>query len=402
MNRLTIALLTGCMALVGPELRAETFILAHGGRIEGRWLNSEGELNENYDIELHGGGRITLMADQVQEVIVKSENQLRYEAALPKVPHTLEGHWDMAEKCRKAGLKTQRDYHLRKVIEFDPDHEKARYGLGFSRVDGKWIRAEEWLVKQGYVRYKGAWRLAQEVDLDARLERRTIEEKEWRKRLKVWRSSIVRGRNDSAQALSDLKSINNTLAITALAEMLNDEDEVKQLKVVYIEVLGQFNSPAAAAALLERVMKDPDPNIRERCIEKLKVRGTGQAVAALSKGLKDKSNTVINQSAWALGQLGAPEAIPALINAVTTKHRVQVAGGNPNQMAAGFSNIGGNGFNTGGRAKFAEHEVRNQQVLNALTELTPDGVNFGYDKQRWKNWFAFVQSPPGIDLRRDF
>ena len=40
------------------------------------------------------------------------------------VPNTVEGHWDMAERCRKAGLKTQRDTHLQKVLELDPNHRR--------------------------------------------------------------------------------------------------------------------------------------------------------------------------------------------------------------------------------------------------------------------------------------
>ena len=219
---------------------------------------------------------------QVEEVIVQSEALRRYEELLPKVPNTVEGHLDMAERCRKAGLKEQREFHLEKVLELDPNQADARRGLGYSQVDGQWIRADEWFENQGYVRHKGGWRLPQEVDLDTRHDRQVVEEKEWRKRLQVWRNSVVRGRNDAAEALAQLRAVDSPLAIAGLSEMLADSEEPKQLKLLYIDVLGKFRSRSAVAALLKRVMQDPDLEIRERSIDAAKVHGSQQAVAVLT------------------------------------------------------------------------------------------------------------------------
>ena len=398
-------LLWTCVAvtcILAPQVRAEVFLLTHGGRVEGEWRNKDGAPHETYEIETPDGGKITLSASQVAEVIVKSEVLRRYEELLPKVPDTVEGHTEMAERCRKAGLKSQREFHLRKVLELDPNNADAHRGLGYSQVDGEWIKADEWLKNQGYVRYKGAWRLPQEVELDARDERQSVEEKDWRKRLRRWRGSIVQGRDDSAESLAQLRAVDSPLAIAGLSELLHEDDEPTQLKLLYIELLGKFHGSAAAAALLERVMKDPELEVRERSIEALKKHGTHQAVAVLSRALKDKDNQVVNQAAWALGRLGAPEAIPALIEAITTKHRFQVQpGGGPGSINTGFSPTGGNALQAGGRPRIIEKELPNRHVLQALTLLTPDGINFSYDRQAWKNWFAHQQIEPGANLRRD-
>ena len=384
------------------ELRAEVFILTNGGRIEGEWLNRDREPHLMYEVETVAGGRVTLSSSQVERVVVKSDALLRYEAELPKVPDTKDGHWEMAEQCRKAGLKPQREFHLRKVLEFEPNHSDARHALGYSQVDGEWIKADEWLANQGYVRHKGSWRLPQEVELDARQERQALEEREWRKRLRVWRSSIARGRNDSAEALAQIRAVDSAYAVTGLAEMLSDKDEVKPLKLIYIEVLGKFNNPNAAAALLGRVMKDPDQEVRERAIEALSSNDTSQAVAVLSRALGDKDNYVVNQAGWALGRLGDPAAIPPLIDAVVTKHKFTIAaGGVPGSLNAGFSPSGGTSFQPGGRPRIIEKDLPNRQVLIALTSLTPGGVNFSYDKQAWKNWWAQSQIDPNVSLRRD-
>ncbi len=383
-------------------VRGEVFLLTNGGRVEGEWINRSPDTPAMYEIDLADGGHVTLSKEQVDRVIVKSDAVLAYEAALPKVPDTVKGHWAMAERCRKAGLKTQREFHLRKVLELEPGNSDARHALGYSLVDGEWIKADEWLREQGYVRHKGAWRLPQEVELDARNERQSLEEKEWRKRLRVSRNSIVRGRNDSAEALAQLKAVNSAYAITGLKEMLSDKDEPQQLKLIYIDLLGQFDNSSAVAGLLERVMKDPDPEIRERSIEALKKHGVEQAVAVLSRALGDKDNKVVNHAGWALGRLGSPAAVGPLIDAVTTKHKFKITGGNPGSMNAGFSSTGGMQFSPGGqRPRIIERELQNRQVLSALTALTPQGVNFGYNKQAWKNWLAQQHYDPGINLRRD-
>ena len=112
---------------------------------------------------------------------------------------------------------------------------------------------------------------------------------------------------------------------------------------------------------------------------------------------------MVNQAAWALGRLGDPSAIPALIDAVVTKHRFKVqTGSGPGGISGGFSPQGGGGMQAGGGVKIIEQEFQNRQVLSALTALVPNGVNFAYDKLAWKNWYAQQQQiAPGTNLRRD-
>ncbi len=399
-TRLLTLLMATTFACVALDAHAAIFLLTNGGRLEGEWLNRDTEPLVMYEITTTGGGRLTLSTAQVERVIVKSKSLLSYEAALPKVPDTVEGHWDMAERCRKAGLKPQREIHLRRVVELSPDHSDARHALGYSKVDGEWVKPDEWLAQQGYIRHKGAWRLPQEVELIAQQERQELEQQEWRKRLRRWRTSITRGRNDSADALAQLRAVDSAYAITGLTEMLNEKNEAKPLKLLYIEILGQFNSSNATAALLKRVMTDPDQEIRERSITALQKHGSEQARAMLSRSLKDKNNQIVNDAAWALGKLNDPAAIPALIEAVVTTHKTKVyPGGAPGGINAGMGSNGG-GLTMGGRPKIIEHDVQNRQVLGALTSLVPEGVNFAYNKLAWKNWWALEQAVPGVNLRR--
>ena len=101
----------------------------------------------SYEIETPSGGRVTFSASQVEEVIVKSDVLKRYEEFLPKVANTLEGHWDMAERCRKAGLKPQRELHMRKVLEFEPRSRRGATWFGIQ--PGRWSLDQDGRVAAG-------------------------------------------------------------------------------------------------------------------------------------------------------------------------------------------------------------------------------------------------------------
>ncbi|MFO7902137.1 MAG: HEAT repeat domain-containing protein [Planctomycetota bacterium] len=389
------------VALATVHVRADVFLLTHGGRIEGEWLNSEADPPSTYEIATQGGGHLTLAADQVERVVVKSKIRRQYEAALPRVPDTVEGHWDMAERCREAGLDAEREFHLGRILELSPDHSEARHALGYSRVQGNWVKQDEWHQKQGYVRHEGTWKLPQEIELSSRRETREEKEIEWRKKLRRWRKSILRRRDTTSEALAQMRAVDSPYAIAAVAELLNEESDPTSLKIVYVEILSQFDNSNAVAALLQRVMRDPDLEIRERSIEAIRKHGKEQAVAVLSRALKADENAVINRAAWALERLGDPAAIPALIEAVVTTHKIKVyPGGGPGSINTSMGS-GGTGLTMGGKPKVVKRTLRNREVLRALTSLTEDGVNFAYNKEAWKDWWSRKHVVPGINLRRN-
>ena len=89
-----LSLAVPCLSLAVPCLslcravRADMFVLANGGRIEGAWLNPDESPRASYQIETPFGGRLTLDGAEVERVVVKSEAERRYEAFLPSVPDT--------------------------------------------------------------------------------------------------------------------------------------------------------------------------------------------------------------------------------------------------------------------------------------------------------------------------
>lgn len=401
MGNILLLLIALPIALTAVNARAEVFVLTEGGRIEGDWLNSETDAPSTYEIGISGGGHLTLDADQVERVVVTSKIRRQYEAALPKVPHTAAGHWDMAQRCQEAGLDAEREFHLRQVLELSPDHSDARHALGYSRVQGNWVMPDEWREKQGYIRHQGSWKLPQEIQLASRRDKREEKEIEWRKKLRRWRKSILRGRDSRAEGLAQMRAIDSPYAIAAVSELLNEESDPVSLKLLYIEILSQFDSSSAVTALLQRVMRDSDLEIRERSIEAIRGHGEEHAVAVLSQALQADENAVVNRAAWALERLGDPAAIPSLIEAVVTTHKTTVyPGGGPGSINTSMGS-GGTGLQMGGKPKVVKRSLRNRAVLSALTSLTKEETSFGYDQEAWRHWWAQKQVVPRINLRRN-
>ena len=124
--------LVGAVPLVGTEplVRAETIVLANGTQLTGHVLSSEPGPNEPYVIQLDGGGKITLTAAQVQQVLPDNPKQTEYRQRLASLADTPAAHWEMAEWCRGQQLKDLREAHLQHVLRLDPEHADARHALG--------------------------------------------------------------------------------------------------------------------------------------------------------------------------------------------------------------------------------------------------------------------------------
>lgn len=403
--RLPFASLIAAAALmVADPSRAAVFLLVNGGQIEGEWVNRDEKQRQTYVVRTEHGGVITVANAQVDEVVEKSEALAWYEHWLPKTPQTVEGHWKMAEECRKRWLKEQREHHLGEILKLDPDHKQARYGLGYSRVEDRWVKTDEWMTNQGYIRYRGDWRIPQDVMLEKAAEEVANRQRDWKEKVSTWHSWIRKGRGKERDAVDSLRAIDDPSAAAALADILKDEKEPRHVRMLMIEVMGKLQSPIAVGTFVERAINDPDPNIRDACLDQLARFGTEHAVRAFQKLLKSSDNKIVNRAAYCLGSLGEPEATLALINSLVTEHKFLVkTGGDPGRMNVGFGNGpggGGNTFGVGGRPKLVKQSLKNENVLNALIALNP-GVNFNYNIEAWKAWYIDQRQPPLEDLRRD-
>jgi hypothetical protein len=380
---------------------AETFVLNNGGLVEGELLNADEVPRVTYVVRT-SLGKISLPKRQVRLVRGESAAQNWYRDTLKKMPDTLDGNWKMAELCREKRLTDERRVHMENVLTFDTNHEGARRGLGYTHLDKSWIRTDLWMMKQGLVRRNSEWRAPQEHFILEMARKNDAATKEWYRSVKRWHSWL--GKKRHTEGLRSFAQIKDPLAADALVNLLEDENN-RDVKLLLVATLSRLNSGAGVGAFLKMAMSEQDPDVADACIDSLVKFGGYQASAFLmgKGGLLNADNKVVNRAAAVLARLKDDEAVPALIEALVTKHKfiLKPGGGAPGSINPIFGGNGGGGLNMGGKAKIIRRDVQNPKVHAALMSLVGN-VDFKYDKVAWKRWLANEQTPKNVNLRREF
>ena len=259
---------------------------------------------------------------------------------------------------------------------------------------------QELMSDRGYVRYRGAWRTVQEIELIERAERRNLAQKEWNARLERLRKQIDQPAQ-SERAAEEIREIADPHAVPALAAALGKEGTFG-VRSLYIEALSRIRSGEAAAALTFAAVDHPDPETRIAAAERLAAIGPHLAMPGLVAALAAPDNARLNRAAEAIARIGVgPAAAPAigpLVDALETEHLMVVGDGTPEGSTTATFTPNNGGLSVGGGAKRVKRRVRNERVLEALVALT--GMNFEWDAAAWRTWLASRESPPDYDPRR--
>ncbi|HUY88039.1 MAG TPA: HEAT repeat domain-containing protein [Pirellulales bacterium] len=381
-----------CLTFAAGDLRAETFLLASGGRIEGEIVNPEQSPRENYVIKTDSGGRITLARAQVKEVIRQTDAEAEFEKVRPQFADSPDGQFALAEWCREHGLERLRNKHLKRVLELDPSHKEAHRLL--HHFQGK--SQKKFWEDQGYVLYQGDWMSPQEVELKERARQAELAAKEWRRQLKVWRGWLNSDR--SQEAIANINQIDDPYAVPALTDALTKETAVP-LRNRYIEALARIGSAPAWQVLCQFSLRDDNEDVRQTCLDFLDDNPLPAAVNFYIKHLKDPENRVVLRAADGLLRMKDRRAIGPLIDALVTSHKRVISPAQAGGMSATFG-LGGYSFGTP-KAQVVTEYYKNENVLNALVQLT-GGVNFGYEVDGWKTWRASQKKKTqSLNARRD-
>lgn len=393
---------TACGWTSTTGARADVFYLANGGEIRGQLLNVDQEPRESYVVRTDDGARLILASSQVRRFVPKSPERRHYEALLPRMPQSAQGHWKMAQWCREQGLEEEREHHLHEVLRHDANHKDARLALGYTSLDGEWIKTDEWNRRQGYVYYQGKWQTPQEVELLTLQQKLDEAQRQFRPDLKRWRGWLEsRNRDRQQQGLANIRGVKDPLAATTVAALYDDE-ELPAVRRLWIEVLGKLPGGMASDTLAKAAVEDGDANVREAARDSLEERGDRRAIGALLAELKSTDNKKVNRAAAALARINDMETFLPLVDALVTEHKFIVTRGQGGGIGATFSPTGGTSFNPGGGPKLEKHKLNNRDVLNALVQLTVEHrANFGYDAEKWKEWYADLHTPDEVNLRRD-
>lgn len=290
---------------------------------------------------------------------------VKYDQVRPTYPDTAEGQWSLALWCRDRSLEEQFKRHAERVIELAPDHINARQALGHAKIGGRWI-AEDDAMRQGYVRYKGEWKLPREIE---RLEgpgEKDIAEKDWDAKLSRW-TAAPHGDQKARENISD---ITDPAAVPALSKgMLVKRDRVApEYRLLYVEALSKIKSPEAAMVLAMSAIDDSAEEVRLSCLDALEHKfeesnDKKMVVQYFVKRLDPKeSNATISQAAIALGRIKDGAAVGPLINALLSRN-----------------------------SKTTSVRVPNRAVHDALVSIT--GQNFDFDERAWRTWLNAQKKP---------
>ena len=394
------------LAYAGPgaglrRASGELFILQNGGKVSGEIVPQDPPDKDNWVIKTDAGATITLARSQVKQTLHQRPEDVEYEKLRVRAADTVQGQWELAEWCRENHLVAQREKHLRRIIELDPDHQQARLALGYERHGDAWTTQEELMTKQGYRRYKGHWRLPQEIEIMEKERQKELAQKEWMQKIVTWRNWLGTGRDQ--QARDNLMSIKDDAAVKGLAESLKNDsrDEVRR---VLIDALAHVGTTPALMALTAWTMQERVQDLALSCLEHLRKAKCHDAVVYFVARLRNKDNTVVNRAGMALGVLGDPSAVGPLIDALITTHKFKIVTGNPGQTSAGFGNgpgknsMGGGGLSVGGSPQIISRQLPNDSVHDALVLLT--GVDYNFNTAQWKAWYATQRQRPTINGRR--
>ena len=299
------------------------FVLSNGGRVTGELVNRDESPRKTYVVQTADGARVTFEASQVRQVIRPRPNEVEYERIRSTYPDTVRGQWDLAQWCRDHHLTAQREVHLRRVIELDPDHVDARRALGYSKVDGQWATRDEVMTQRGYVLYNGHWVTPQEKSDLENKHKLESGQQEWFKKVKLWRGWL--GGNRDQEAREKFRGVDDPAAVKALAAALNKELS-EPVRMLYVESLTKIASPDAIKVLAITSVEDDADEVRLSCLEYLQTKPRPEVVNYYINRLRDKSHdpVVINRAAVGLGRMKDPSAIAPLIDALITFRLVRI------------------------------------------------------------------------------
>lgn len=393
--RLAVCLLVLATFAIPPHASADTLRLKNGGQLRGTWINAAKQPNEAYVLHTVTGGYVRVEAEQVDSAEQATDDRRRYDEQAPRLPDTVDDHWRVAEWCREREMVAERQAHLQRIIELDPDHAHARRALGYSMLHGKWQRPENYMNARGYRLYRGRWRTEQEIMVEKQREAEERIALDWSLKMRRWIEEL----NDpkrSAEAARQIAAIDDPDAVQAIRETLHKEKR-RPVKLLLIETLSRIHSPHALPVIIARSMIEPDPEVFHACVDIVVQKQSPLSARAYIGGLRSADNAQVNRAAYALGRLGDRDAIAPLIEALITRHVIRTPAtraGSADTTSVTFARNGnaggapgGIGFAQGDGSQDVMVEVSNQQVLDALSRLS-GGASFGFNKAAWRAWLV--------------
>lgn len=404
----------------GSIVEADLIRLDNGGEIRGTIEKKESVVtSDTVTIVTLSGVSVAVERQHIQFVTRRPHLVELYETRAKRTLNTLEAQWELAEWCRQQGatLKKQREVLLQRVLELDPEHQKAHDALKHTKRNGIWMTRDEERRSQGYVKYKGRYITPQELELIEKTEAELDAERRWYRKVHVWRGWLTgRYSQKREEGLAELQKIDDPHAVPALRHKFSDDKNAK-FRQLYVSILSQIPGDKPVPALVSQSLRDSDYEIRYSALNGLSPQQHDRAMLIFARELKNGYNSIVRRAGRGLERVGDERVVFNLIDALVTTHRYRIrVPAHDRTMSfrtnGSFGNTSGvvlppeievmlrtgqlpNGVIVQGSAVNrpqptkvirVKHSHKNAEVLAALQKVTK--ADFGYDGRSWRLWWT--------------
>ncbi len=335
--------------------------------------------------------------------------EIEYVDRLIALDDSAAAHVGLAKWCESSGLAERARVHWREALDRDPENAEARAAAGFVKKDGAWVAASE--ATGTAAAPAGAPAAEKEPDWNDRVRAAAQEVREIHRQFLI-PSDAERWETGRRRLLA----LHDPAAAEPIARTLGrDEVEVRMLAC---EALGGIPGDTSLRCLLGFLLADDSPSVYLQALEGLKRRPDDRIIQQLIYAVARTTKPAMERAAFALGELGAEKAIPALIsNLRAPEHEriritktvepqrvltgtitayiadlrpIVVNGAVAYKPVVGYVGMMNGIGDTGPREVTVERDrirlVEQPAVLEALKAIT--GMDFGYNIVEWRRWMA--------------
>jgi hypothetical protein len=392
------------LASLLPVASADTIVLKNGAVLQGTWLNANDPAATEWQLQTDDGLKLTVARGDVKGTLRPPPEMATYAVNLAKVPDDLETQRRIVDWCLNNKLPMLVEAHRERIVELDPNDKSAWAALGYVRTAEGWTPKELYQRQRGLVLHAGRWYIPQDLAVIEANEDASQRKAELNKRIVRAITDLRTKSAKAAEASQFLRELRDPLAVGRLHELLKKDRSQPnpEFRRFLVEVIANIPCAESVSVLVETVLVDRDDSLRDECIEILQNLGRETAVQAFLARLVNRSPdkddpTIYDRAGLALASLGDERCLPRLIDCLVTKH-LRAPPPQPGYNV-GQTSDGNVGFSQG-QKKPVEVRVQNQGVLTALTTIS-DGQPFGFDTERWRQWYAETYAASNPYVLRD-
>ena len=392
----------------GNDQAPDTVFLKSGGELRGKFVSElkDADGRKYVVFRTESGGLVKLDAGRLIKRVklgdaIDAEYQRRLEIAANDPNLLWQVHkWCLEQKSGSLRFKDELRFLLRRIIELDPNDERARRKLGYSLVDNRWVLKEQLFTGHGYRRQGTTWVSNLQTELTRQADWRRRQEGDRKKAFGRWLKETRKNNANRADLARQLDEFCDEIAVPIIMEKVYKTNLNAALRLMIVESFGKVPTFQANQSLCYFAIEDPEVEIRERALTLL-----GQphfdhdtSVQLLSGYLDTNDNSLVRRAAFAIGELGTSAGVMPLIGALETKPVIAIVGNEPGRLGMTFGDQG-TGMTTGGGPQSRTEMVKNDESRVALKKIT--GEDFGFDATAWQNWYLENYTLYNLNVRAD-